>query len=660
MNTQRRRSVLIGLALGVLLALLLAPQTRWLVRVQWAASLGLYHPFPWWAPDSNSYSLSLRSDRTREEAVATRHPNDFPMQFALAAAGGESRMVILARLRALKSRFPDNPSLDANALRDASLDAIRLDRNEDYLLAGQPIPKKSETWWHKPPTVEQLALFDKDATDGEKLEPDNAFFPFMRAAGLFAAHRDADGLAAVRRAGTKTQWNEHIADEPDGQWRLHAEAFGDPNALWRAQDMGSVLLPQYSLLRGVARVAAYKAVLDERAGHMEEGLAIRRALMRCGGLMRAQSRFVIGSLVGMAITQVAAMRPGGIAANTKPLTGDKRDYWKYRSNVYTAYLHKIGQNDEARWVQAEVKASQQARAVIGDLDSDTMAKSPLSKPIFRLATLWVVALLILSNILWMLIFGGLAALFRRKDIAKPSPEPRPLAAATVFFWVTLALLTELAALVAVITSEWIVTADSILSNAMLLALLAVVVMTIVFLVRLAFIGSAKRDAVSRLLRVVLVTLVLTAISLGALNRAAHWQTQCAVSIVRMEHFFTDSFQNNSIQTVNNDWSTVVCTAASLVIPFIILLVSSGVSLVRRASFLETLRVGFRNAVLPVTALLILVYGGLVLATVPQERAVNETVTRTLSQEGRYWAELAGQSWPGVTQISSPPPSSPSL
>lgn len=640
----RLRSWLLGLALGVLLTLLIAPQTRWLVRVQWAASLGLYHPFPWCQPDADSYTLSLRSDQAREDAVASWHPGDFPIQLAHASEGAASSVEVLARARALKARFPRNPSLDANALRYATFGAVQLHRDADYLLGGQPIPKR-EPFSEPPPSVEQLALFDKDAADGERLEPDNAFFPFMRAVGLFAAHQDAEALAAVRRAGIKTQWNEHLTDEPEGQWRLHAEAFGDPNALWRVQAMSNVVLPEYRELRAVARVATYQAVLDEQAGRTQDGLAIRHALMRCGGLMRTQSTLIIGTLVGMAITQVAMSRPGGIPAPTKqPPTRTPGEVFRRRADAYIAYLHRVGQNDEARWVQSEAEAAQQARAIIGNIDMVTLAKSPLSRLVFRLTAFWVVALLVISNILWTLVLGGLASLLRRKNAPAQPESSRPLSAATPFLWAILALLAEIAVLAALMNSD---VGDSMSLGGELL-LLAVIVVTIALFVLMAFAGRTKREALTRRLRAVVLAFALTALGLGVLIGAAHWQTQSAVSVVRLNRAYLGLSGDGMSQTLQHDWAPDVSIAASLAAPLLILLTSLGVSLTRRASFRETLRSGFRMGGLPIACVLVIVYGALALGTLRQERAVNDGLQQMVQHEGRYYAALAGQTWPDAT------------
>ncbi len=193
MKFRQARLVLLGLALGVLLALVLAPQTRWLVRLQALTALRLYHPLP----SGPCYTGSSAGDQRRVEAVAARHPNDYAVQYA-AAVADNSHDETLANLHALAARFPDRPTLYANLLRYEMLGKVRLERPEENLLRGLPPSHKYRMGHYDAPA--DLASFDADAAAGERLDPGNAYFPLMRAVGLFAGFRDAEGLAAFRRA----------------------------------------------------------------------------------------------------------------------------------------------------------------------------------------------------------------------------------------------------------------------------------------------------------------------------------------------------------------------------------------------------------------------------------------------------------------------------
>src|SRR5262249_21692747 len=131
------------------------------------------------------------------------------------------------------------------------------------------------------PSAEALAAYDRDAAVGGRLDPDNAYFPFMRAAGLLAGRRDEEALAAVRRAGGKRGWEDYASAETAGGWRL-CEAMGARGNVPRTINAAHVLLPQYATMARVTWVATYLASRAEAAGRVEEGLAVRASLARYG------------------------------------------------------------------------------------------------------------------------------------------------------------------------------------------------------------------------------------------------------------------------------------------------------------------------------------------------------------------------------------------
>ena len=171
MNNPNFRLLLSGLALGVLLALLIASQTRWLVRLQ---VLPL-------SPGQSSYERA----KTR---FVDAHPSDYQVQLARQTPDYEAvKQVQYARN--LVARFPQSASLRANILRYA-LGNFHLYRAENFQIADMPVPTQLADPKYPPPTPAQIAAFDADAAAGERLDPNNAYFPLLRMFGLFAAHRD--------------------------------------------------------------------------------------------------------------------------------------------------------------------------------------------------------------------------------------------------------------------------------------------------------------------------------------------------------------------------------------------------------------------------------------------------------------------------------------
>ncbi len=392
---------LVGLTVMTLLGLFLLPLTGWLLRVQLRMQVNalpeaylmdwLGHR-AWRMPEI----VQTKMRATLQKAVE-RYPNDYQIQLAAAELLVEKHEERPDRLRALIARFPNEPSLYATVLRYDCLQRIRFNREEGFLLYGNPVPKALPK-----PKPQDLAAFERIAVIGERLDRDNAYFSAMRAVGLFAARQDREAITALQRAGQKPRWNDYALDEAKGTIRLYEAAFGRSSGSVRISLYSIVLAPHYSLLRAMARVATYKAVEAERTGRAKEGIAIRRALARWGRLVRTQSSSAIGSLVGIDITATAASRPGGAPPINLKLP--------QRQERYVRYLRQIGQQDEADWMQAEFKAGERAREIIrAGQDRSIFGEEHLSKT----ALLWIVSLTLLSSALLMSLLWATAALLTR-------------------------------------------------------------------------------------------------------------------------------------------------------------------------------------------------------------------------------------------------------
>ncbi len=621
------KRALAGLALGTLAALLIAPQTRSLVRVQMAMTLGLYHPFgntsTGW-----TYTGSAHHDRERERAVAESNPNDYLIQYAAASSGVSSSAGQLQNLRDLTRRFPNTPSLYANILRNATRGSVHFNRKESDLLIGQA--KHFDD--HRPPsTPEALAAFDQDAAAGERLDPDNAYFPFMRAAGLYAAHKDAEARAAIHRAGAKSQWNEYFTDEAHAFWSLHEKAFGDDTALWHVSEAASILLPHYVGLRNAARVAAYQAMQDEQAGRVDEGVSLRRDLMRCGSLMRAQSTLTIGSMVGIAIANTAMKRPGGAPYHNSPPQKGPIGEANSQADLetYCAYLQRAGHGGDIPAARAEFEAGRQVDAVSSRIWGGSMSPresdvSPFGKPLTQLFRGWIATLIVLANALWTLIFGGLALLLTRLPIVRDA-HPLPL-------WARLSLLATLVLSLLALGPTLADTpgTDGLVTVTIILGLIATSISAI-FLRR-------HRRAIGRGLA--LCAAAYTALCL--LFALVGWQARGIWSVIGFSHSWDSGGISDSVTRGQVHGESI---ASALAAPLLALLVLAVASLVRRVPLAAGMAQGLRRAALPLACLLVLAYGGLILGLARQESRINGSLMRQMQGEGRYLAELTHQTWP---------------
>lgn len=633
MNTSKTRLTLLGIAFGILLALLLAPQTRWLVRLQTLALLHQYHPL-----GCASYSASPADDAQQVNATAGRQTNDFAFQYAVAAESADGQALL--NLRALTQRFPNSPILWANLLRYESLKTLSK-RSGGYTLMDKSTPSYVSQALASSPEV--LAAYDREAASGERTDPENAYFPFMRAYGLLAAHRDAEAVAAVQRASVKPRWNEYLTENVEAQWRLHTKAFGDPGAMPQSAIFSNELLPQYSRLRDATRIIIYLAVLKEQAGHLEDGFALREALRRCGDLMRVQSTTLIGSLVGVAISSIAERYPGGIMPPKRSRDEQSEQARQQRVDAYCAYVTQIGHPDAARLARAEEVAQRKVQGLANPDDS----LPDLTDPILHLTFWWMTGLTLLLNTAWLLVLGLLAAGRARRSLA---PKPPIGWKAVLVQWVlAFSLWVSLALLFVCVSGIWITVVyhagiDWGMTFGMAAALILVVGLIMRVLHRMSL---PQRKGVFK-------TAALLPVLLGivyGLFWLMQWVAWPLAELPQGLRLLTGISRgtNDSDRDVLQTQTLWICAAMMLILPLLLALVLSVFALVRHTSVFSALAVGFKQFAVPIACLLMIVYGGVLLGTLHQERRVSAFNQQIVSEGGRYFAARAGQTWPGPVQ-----------
>jgi len=634
MNTPKTRLALLGIAFGVLLALLLAPQTRWLVRLQALTVLHQYRPI-----GCESYSRSPAGDAHAYDTVAASHPSDFDIQYARATQSGG--VPPLANLRTLTRRFPNRPTLYANILREASHRSF-LSNADASKLSGDSTP----TTVMSAASSQEIAAYNRDAAAGERVDPDNAYFPLMLAYGLFAAHRNADALAAVKRASDKPIWNEYLTENVDAKWRLHTGAFGDPGAMPQAAIWSSEMLPEYQRLRDVARITVYQAVLQEQAGQPGRGYELREALRRGGDLMRVQSTTLIGSLVGSNVTRISMSRPGGAPALKNETWDATAAISQQRLDAYCAYVTKIGHPEAAQRARDEEAARRSVQSLVRD-DWSLPQLPKYLEPFQQLTVWWMAGVGLLLNIAWLLVLGLLAAGRARVTV---SPKP-PIGWKAVLGHCLLAI------------GAWLV-----------LLLLFVCIgglwMTLVYHAPIdwqvtvgvggtfALIAWGVGRGLRRLSRPRRISVLKTALLLPVLvgiTYGAYWLVQWTawplaeipqgLRTLLGSNENTDSDTEQALQT-RTLW---LCAAAALAVP-LLLTVTLGVAAgVKRMPLFSALTTGFQQFALPLICLLVVAYGGVLFGTVRQEQRVAAFNQQIVTNSGRYFAAQAGQDWPGAVR-----------
>lgn len=625
MNTRAPfRTILVGLALGVLLALLLAPQSRWLVRYQ-LALVGLTVGMPPSGPSS-------MNDQTQR--IAAAHPDDYQLQIAAQPGGDSTRQyaAYAAYLRTLTPRFGSNPSLYASMLRyeiggDKEKQGVYLNRPEESELeASADKTRKSPA----PPSPAVLAAFDADASRGEQLDPSNAYFPLMHAISLFAARRDAEGLAAVQRASTKPVWNEYVSDETNGRLRLADAAYGHAPSISRIAITAGALYPQYAPLRAVARLATVLAIHAEQSGDFARGMSIRRALMTDGDLMRVQAQVYIGNLVGIAISGIARSRPGGREVAKRPQPFDGEQWAHMRSEAFARYARQAGFPDDAARAEAQYAAGETVRRKVSmSLDHSNFSPQSLN----RLAAGWIGGTLALVSAFWLLVLGGVGALLSRLPSVR-GRQPLPSAAR----WGATAALALAAGIVALLAAE----SDTTPSVAFITALGVVGLLT-AGAVTLRRGGGQERSKLAAFAQ----AFGVTALMLMGVTLVAAWQTRGILKFVQLQSGIVGLSGDGSGGSETSPLiAGLIVAGIGLIVPAVLAIALSIRARIRRVPAFAALASGFQHVVLPLACLLIIGYGAAVLGTLREEQRTDDGLRQMISHEGKYYASLAGAVWPG--------------
>lgn len=412
-NSEVTYATILGIAFAILLLLMAFPGTGWLARYQLKLLTNRPTGLIQILKDIGVKDLQgVDLDTKPEKEILDRAAidNSYEEQLSQALASPSDAQVGLTLALANRSTGSERAEALAHVLRLETRGTIHLRRDDEVSAYwGEPASPYKTTAKEIP--AEDLALFDQTAKEGERLDPDNAYFSMMRAIGQIAAHRDAEGLDEIRLAGSKPRYEDYAMNE--SKYRLtHVERrSGRQLSFETAMIMGSVLYPHYSQLRAMARFASYKADQEERSDRHVDGYPLRRAMMRCGSLMRAQSRSYIGSLVGIAIVPIAmrtkeSVNGGMEATEWKALTQEQQA--KRREELDIAYLKRNGHANEIPWLTYELDAGSQARDIgkqgimLGPLGNNFLAELLVTggSAIVLLAN--GIELILLCALMWLL------------------------------------------------------------------------------------------------------------------------------------------------------------------------------------------------------------------------------------------------------------------
>jgi len=237
-------------------------------------------------------------------------------------------------------------------------------------------------------------------------------------------------IRQLLRASKKQRWDDYGLDESEGVLRLWETTFGKAYGLTKICLLEMRLEPYPIRLKELAYVVAYKAMELERKGKFVEGLEIRSALMRCAKLMREQEKSKLPKSVVPAIAHIATVRPKG---ESLPEPTEKQERGKLIQIRFINYLKQLGQNEAAKWTQAELQANQRVREGL----MKQVQKSPI---LDELAFVWSMNLTFLSAVailLAMWVGAGFVLsvermAMRKKQIGAREQRPFRLGAILLF------------------------------------------------------------------------------------------------------------------------------------------------------------------------------------------------------------------------------------
>jgi hypothetical protein len=385
------------------------------------------------------------AERAKEVAYVAQHPDDVTILFggalrqSVSAASGQGfdSKERAEQLRTVAAKFPDHPEILAATLRAESQAEVLVHRPEaSQFLDNRPAPKTGTvTVKQKVSDAAAVRRFIDQCLEGERVDPDNAYFPLLRAMAYIELRQDKDAFAALHVAASKKVWREYIPEEFVANRTVNRGIYGQAGLISEMAISAAILFPHYSSLRELSRVVATQAIKREMKGNHAAGLSLRRDLFVVSEKMRNESTTLIGSLVGGAMLDTSRMRPAGVlpfkakqSRNDGPTFEEAKVARDINLKRFVDFAKKHGEEAFAERVVESAR--------VGDLIRDISRKGSDRgiygmESVTRLAIGQGTALILLANVVWMLILGAIATAVVRtpRFVAGNRLAPGPFVAA---------------------------------------------------------------------------------------------------------------------------------------------------------------------------------------------------------------------------------------
>lgn len=612
----RIAAILLGLALGVVLALWQAPSSRWLIRLQAALAL------PTRVAQATPPELSPYAEggaRTPESEAAFRHAAEALKNDPMAQVSAIVRDLpepgpeppprdTMARLPDLAARFPDNRAVIAATLRYAAGANIRI-RLDDL---GTPQAAKAVNRQRDVggPLRGNYSVFDSLAARGERLDPRNAFFPAIRSVGLYAAGHDAEAQRCVIRAAGLPDWNDYVADEVTGAWRLADRALGPGNTLVHAGTVGGMAFTHFAQLKDAASRIADEAGRRERAGDGAGAASLRLDLFKIGASMRVQSTTFVGAATGTSIQDVAISRSLG----KRGLKGAAAA--SLRRAEFERFLIANGHASEVPWVNKQYALREEMWKTLS-LGYD---RFDFTRGVTTFGD-WVVAgLVFLDGALWVLLFGVLCAILNR-TVLTSGPEEGPHVSRQTY---------GAAAAVGCSALFWFLSAELTTVPKVLVPVVAGGLLCM-------FVWLVATTGAKGLLKAVLAALVTLPIA-AVLAALVLWLGRGFAAADAL-------LSGNAGNAFSAPETAPGLAALGLVIASLTALALAIAARMRGEPVVVTVIRRYGNWAVPVACALMLVYGSIAVRTARMSAELNQSLKQIVRHEGQFYAGLAGKQWP---------------
>ena len=238
-----------------------------------------------------------------------------------------------------------------------------------------------------------MAEVDALAARGQREDPENMFFPFMRAWVLLREDRSDEARESILQAAAAPRWNDYSFEGVrDASWAIRA-AFGDTPSVVSWDACGASFSDYVYAVGDVPALAARVASRWEQRGQTEKGLSLRIALIRCGKTLSKSQPIDVADRGESAMWDAIPALPGSGPASweASPLSGP-------RAEAFAAFLRQHGDVADAEWVRRQLVGTLTSPA--GPLDFSGFLED---RACARCLLMWLIDVGLFSNGLALLV-----------------------------------------------------------------------------------------------------------------------------------------------------------------------------------------------------------------------------------------------------------------